>query len=416
MNFIVQNKKTNLSGFFAALSLYSPSINYCLSGHLGYAFTDVVTGALMFLFAFLALAFGLMRNVIGHALKYKQLFTIGLLIAISVIWLGNYLMEYHSGSLLSGYDVKRPFFYIYGVLCFGFIGVFASADPYNFLREFFKTSVLAAAIVCVLYLALFDSSVELARIGGDAGLIVGILIAQGGASLIAGYRMNFFKGRALVYLMPMFFVGIVMSGTRSALIALLFCVIILALSELIKLNGRYIVRLALLIVLPVVFFVFVVNTVPEQFIRRISNFNLEGSENRGELLILAFEVFGGNVLGKVTGFSEYFPAGIEYSHNTAVQILLEIGVVGLVFFLLLIITAALCLINIGKARCETVLNKGVFYYALSVFLVSLSAGSAYDPQYWMALTLFSSLGVGSIGVKVVNGRNRTKSRMLNTLI
>lgn len=391
-----ENKK-NLSAIFAVISLYGPSINYCLSMKWGYSYTEVITGGIMFAFSIISLAFGFLRYAQINCLKYEQLFIFTILIGISLFWFVNYYIEYNFEGGFTGYDKKRPIFYIYGVLIFGAVGVLASVDSYNFLRDFFKTSVIATVVLCIMYLMLYDSNEETARIGGDAGLIIGILIGQGGASLFAGYKMDLYKTRIVFIMIPLLLLSIIMSGTRSALIAFVLVTIILFFNDLKKMGINKIGVKVLLYTSSALLFLFIINKVPEQFAARIMNFNLEGSEDRGMLLKIGINILQDNLMGKVTGLYEYFPAEIEYSHNTTLQIIIEIGVVSLILYEILIAGVLMYIYN--HKIFERKISSGIFYYGLSILLVSFSAGSAYDAQYWMLLTLLSTLGFRSLAYK-----------------
>lgn len=379
-----------LSGILTSLSLYGPSLNYSLASHVNYQFSDVTTAAIMYLFALAALVAGC--RPIMHRLTWSsgRGLTALCLMGILVLWVGIFCSEYvRFTEDLSPYDFKRPAFAVYGIFIFGFIGIFASRSPISFLRGFLMTSAINSLILAILYVLIYDPESELARIGGDAGLIVGVLLGQGVASILVMVYLKWI-GRVLGFLLlPMLCGALIMSGTRSAILATVFLFAFYFLFG--GFGTRRIVSFFGLSLIAAVLLYFAVDFVPGTTFDRITNFKLEGSEDRWALLSTGLEVFSDNPFGKVTGYSALFPAGIEYSHNTIFQIILEAGILS-VFFVLALGFGALRSVVVEWPGAKVL--RWFLLYVFCVYLVSFSAGDAYNPQFWFVTTFLAALGFG----------------------
>jgi hypothetical protein len=344
----------------------------------------------MYFFALPALLIGSIQ------MKDRASWTVGVvlvmfsLLGISVLWAANYLADYLSMVEFSSYDFKRPAFYFYGVMVFGVLGVIASRNSSSFLQGFLKTSAICSIILAMLYLPLYDSSSGLSRIGGDAGLIIGILLSQGVTSILAMIWSGWFNRAVAFFSVPVLVFAIIMSGTRSALSVVVLSLVVFG-ALLLGRARMWLVPhffLGLVIIGVVIYLGF--DFIPDETLARITNFNLEGSENRWALLTAAWAILFDYPFGKTAGYIGLFPAEIEYSHNATVQIVLEAGLFSIVFVLLLMFGIVRTFLMGGEAGSQ--IPRGFLFYAVGVYLVSFSAGDAYSPQYWLVTTLLAASG------------------------
>jgi hypothetical protein len=380
-----------LGGALVSISLYGPSINYCLSAHIGYKFSDINTAVIMYFFSMSAFLICLLT------MKKRANWTSGEVIvtlslaAIIILWAINYIVALNDNLNFSQYDYKRPAFALYGIAVFGLIGVVASRDLNSFLRGFFKISVVCTLILALLYIPLYDSSEQIARIGGDAGLIIGILLGQGALSALGMVWLKWTKVGWLFLFFPAILFALFMSGTRASLIAVGLNFILFFSIQKFRLRASQLIFYFWIAIIVAVFIAYLVDHLPENTLSRVTNFNLEGSENRWALLASSWIIFNDFPFGKAAGYIGLFPAEIEYSHNTTVQIILESGILSVPFILLLLLGGVRAFLLRNNDRRHLI--NGFLFYSIGVYLVSLSAGDAFTPQYWMVTSLLAAQGL-----------------------
>lgn len=386
----VRSRLLCASGVLVSLSFYLPSINYCLASSFGYHYSGSVTAGIMYSFALASIVTS------SVTMRFRKNWTLGVVLTIFSlcgifsVWLINHLIEYGSGAGFSDYDNKRLAFAFYGILLVGVLGAFGSGGASDFLRGFLRCSAISSLALALAYLPLYDPNAGLSRVGGDAGLLVGVLLSQGVTSVLAMIWLKWFDSRLGFLFLPVLLSAMVMSGTRSALSVAVFTMILFFFRQLVSQSGRVLVYYVGLLCFFVVLLIFSIDLIPDNTLERITRFNLEGSEDRSALLVAAWKIFLDNPFGKTIGFVGLFPAEIEYSHNTAIQVLVEAGVIVLPLLLLLFYGVVRSFL-LGRNSGEII--RGFSLYAIGVYLTSFSAGDAYYPQFWLVTAFLAANGL-----------------------
>ncbi len=378
------------AAIFAAIAFGISPLNFVLAGVLGYSFTPALTAALLLIFPLMALCvlYGSRRE----PLRWSEFVSLLAAAFVFFVWAANYavgvlqpLWYGDYGHLITAFDLKRPFFFVVGFFVSALIGITASRDYEVFIPAFLKAVFVLSIVVSTLYLLTYDPYSDLNRLGGDAGLSIGILLSEGlssGLALIFMYRRVVLRW---LFPVPIVIAGILMSGTRAALVSV--AVSCVAASMLRPKQGfqyaKYLVPLAVAVAVAV----YALDFVPAATVERITTFRLEGSQSRMALLRTGVEEFLDDPFGRVVSYDRVFPAGIEYAHNTLLQMLLEGGVLILIP---LCIVGFFALRNIVRLKKTGKIGALLVFYA-GVFTHSLSSGDAYTAPLWFCTFLLATL-------------------------
>ena len=205
-------------------------------------------------------------------------------------------------------------------------------------------------------------------------------------------------------------VALLASGSRGPLTALVLAAPLLLLTRV--RDGRAFRRLALVLVLAVGLGAGAVATVvPHQTAARaLSVFTGQdeeaGETTRGELWGYAFEAFPndpvGALVGRGTGAYESLPPFERYPHNVVVELLLELGLVGVALFALVVGAALVRLGRLALLGGETGALGGLL---LSLFVFSL-VNAMFSGDVAGNGALWVWLGLGSGVAAAVRGRRR----------
>ncbi len=149
-----------------------------------------------------------------------------LLMVLASLWLHNFLSEQItqiSGPVLPAeitqFDYKRPYFFALGFCAAAMIGMLGSTPAGPLPPPFLKAMYGLALVLAGLYVVMDRGDADLARLGGDAGLGIGIFLSQG---LVAGIALVVLAGRIqwpIAALSMVILTGMLLSGTRAALVA-----------------------------------------------------------------------------------------------------------------------------------------------------------------------------------------------------
>lgn len=205
--------------------------------------------------------------------------------------------------------------------------------------------------------------------------------------------------------------GVILSGSRAVIIFLLPFYLI-SIFNFIKNNTKILYRQFLPIILLVIisFILYIHYNLPRLETRFINiatlnfavddslNFRLEGLY-KAIYMIKENPIFGWGIGGYDINFSEYKSSGfMRYPHNIIIEVLVELGILGSLYFIATMVTVFINLFNI---------NKYLFLFFIFAFLTALFSG---DIQYQKALFISISLLLLNNNEKVI------VSNLLNTKV
>lgn len=269
-------------------------------------------------------------------------------------------------------------------------------DPERVLRATFVAFWGLAIAFCLVGLLLSGGlSGDLAVVGaggiGSARLL--------GVGVIYSFLLFFRTGNVFVLmLIPVFLLGMMLSGSRASILALACSVILLWMCRK-KLavpdaqGGRRAVMLVTLLSLLMVAVIIVLPAGREALIRfALSNITLTDGNvsasgiylaDRDTIFLTAWDGFLDNVLSG-SGIGTYVgPFGEFYPHNLALNFAVDGGVLGLTGVLVVLIWPFICIIRSGDAWAIGALSAGVFFLVASMF-----SGTYYDARFvWIFLLL-----------------------------
>lgn len=395
-------KKKN--GFYLALgislSFYGPGLLFVVLSHFGQEVNAVLTGAVIALpLFFVILLLGLKEcwRVVN-----RNSFVLFFMFFVWVAWYVIHALDVSGMVVVSDYDNKRPIFFLLGPVLMAFMGVAAYQYREFFVRQFYLISAVLSFLLSVLYVMLYDPGGFEGRVGGVAGLQIGLLLAQGVISFVVLYFFSRNLLACYALALPVLAYGILLSGTRATLVvAGVVFFYLLLISRFLSIGER---KVFLRRFFPIIFVFFVaivlaVSFGPEQSLYRITLFEYTGNDDRLQLVKTGLDFFTDHWWGQTAGFSIVWPDELEYVHNTIVQVFVEIGVFGGFFFAALLVFAMIGFFCSIKDKSVFLLS----FNALSVAILSLSAGHAYFAQFWLVLSFFAAHGSLSV-FKAVSSR------------
>lgn len=315
-----------------------------------------------------------------------------ILVPVWAIWCLNYTYGVGVGWLATEFDGKRPYFFLIGPVVSGVVGIYAYCLRDRFLPTFLRGTAFFGFVLSIAYLGLYDPSDFQGRIGGDAGLLIGLAVvlvipAVFGLAVIEGkFRLSY------LLMLPLVAAAILLSGTRSLLVSsgavvLLFVVLSLrsaSRSRIVALSGL-VIGIGLVTYLAALLG-------PEESVSRITTFEFGTTDDRWRLASEGLRILGEYPWGRALGISVELGDELEYVHNSTLDILIELGFVGGVFFALLVLLAIRGLLLAVLSRRPSPL----IFIAVVVGVSSLSAGHAYNMLYWFVLLFYATAGLCAV--------------------
>jgi hypothetical protein len=353
--------------------------------------SNIVTGLILYvptLIALLILITVASRNRQGH----RKYLVSCLLILLAVMWL---IVDMSTRSLVlvqSDYDLKRPYYFVHGVLLAGFIGILASRRWRFFTEKFINWILVISTIECAIYLLIYHVNNNTERLGGATALQHSLVFTVGVSAafciLYEKARYPTGKRRISTYtiwaLIVFLTVGIVFSGTRAALLGALASA---GLFVLFLSGRRMLLTLAIAITASILTFYVAVHWIPQNVIERISHLEVGGIERRVELNNLAFQSLEAHPYGKTRGYINVLD-GVDYAHDSALQMILEVGIFGIPVLGLLFLLAGIGWLKSVSARNYI---TGFMIIIFNIILQSFSSGDAYSEMFWFAICFLASL-------------------------
>ena len=167
--------------------------------------------------------------------------------------------------------------------------------------------------------------------------------------------------------------------SRSVLLALLLILVVMLFKK------RKTKESMIIIAVIAVIFLF---TYPE-LIKRFDYYSINnGIEIRQRLIHNSIEVFKNNpFLGSGLGTIQFFTYRNTVTHNLYIQLLAESGIMGFIFFILILIFACK---NLYSTR-KNYLSKTIMLALLSYLIVNLFMSFLYDKFLWLLIILTSVL-------------------------
>jgi hypothetical protein len=373
-----------------ALSVVGPAILTSAGARFGFMFTSFDTALSMYVPLGLLLVLMTFPGMPGREIHFVRWPTI-LFCCISAAWLMNYLVEMLSDSstLLNDYDNKRIWFFIYGFMFPGIIGIAMSRNPIHFMRCFFPSIIFVSAVSSLTYLANYDSLQLFARLLEDQALLPGIIASWGASACLAllVFREKT-KSRYSWYVLGSLFIlqysTVIISGTRMAIITFSACMIMFG---FIAFKSKAMIIYATMVLAIVAASIeFMEVFVSAATMSRLMSLQESGSSIRGELVGTILRMISENPLGKIMGYQDS-PLGMDYSHNTILQMIAEAG---LQVVPALILVFWLVSRNVRACR-KNPYYQGMFILGINVSLQSCSSGSAYNPFLWFLIFFMASV-------------------------
>jgi len=372
------------AGVFAALGLYAPTLSVVFFNHFEIVLPRVATALYLYIFSLTSLFLTIYTEL--KITKAKKI-SILILMLLVIVWMLNLLKDYAFGVVASEYDEKRPLFMILALI-YGWIGLINCGSKI-FLYGFFRMSMVMTILICINYLLRYDPISTIARIDGDVGLMVGHLCVQGLGAIFALTYNKEIKNKTNFIFTIIVILAILGSGTRSAVVSFFVIIILYVVIQ----DKKESIKLMLpLLFLMLMAYYYVGEAIPEHFLERITNFNLEGSEDRGAMILIAISSLIENPFGKIIGYLGVYPAEIEWSHNVIIQIIIEIGLLGMPLLLFILIFSIRGYYLVAYLYPNK--NYGLIFYTIPVIISSLSTGDAYNPQFWFVSMFLFVLGFG----------------------
>jgi O-Antigen ligase len=358
---------------------------------MGLEWSDVFTGIIVYVP--MALSFALLiPGIVRLKHEYGFYMLIWLILCLTILWFivdNFYAINPYDQS---EFDLKRPYFLLQGLTLAGLVGLFAVISWRSFALSFIRWTLGFSILAWGLYFSTYRLDAYAGRIGGATALEHAIVFTSGISCAFALlyfrakgiYNSRLFTAPILWVAIVLLVVGILASGTRAALFGAVFSALIYAIliSKQKKLRNVFILILAIVIIFPIA-----IQWVPAIAIERVTHIEVGGLNRRAQLTELAFTSFEKHPFGKTR---EYVQAldGVDYAHDTILQMLLEVGVIGapiLIIFTLLAMKGVYVYF-----RLEPLLS-GFMIVLFNFILQSFSSGTGYDPQFWFSVLFLVGL-------------------------
>ena len=252
--------------------------------------------------------------------------------------------------------------------------------------------ISSSILVCGFYLSIYHMNMSSGRFAGATALQHAIVFSAG-VSCAFAFLFLAAKGlfRSRLFTVPVLWLsivflttGILVSGTRAALLGAMVSgiVYIFLLSE----HGRF-RRIIVVISGLVVIAAITIQWAPHDSIDRVSQIEVGGLNRRAQLTELALISFKHHPFGKTRGYMQALD-GVDYAHDTLLQMLLETGIIGAPILLILVILAVRG--GLKYFRSDP-LMFGFMIVLFNFVLQSFSSGSGYDPQFWFSVVFLAAL-------------------------
>lgn len=357
----------------------------------GAEWNNVVTAVILYVPTVIALCL-LVPNVIQTKQGYRIYLCLWLLICLTFIWFLVDSLNALDIAVQTAYDLKRPYFFVQGVTLAGLIGLFAATNWRSFALTFMKWTLASSILVCGFYLSIYHMNMSSGRFAGATALQHAIVFSAG-VSCAFAFLFLAAKGlfRSRLFTVPVLWLsivflttGILVSGTRAALLGAMVSgiVYIFLLSE----HGRF-RRIIVVISGLVVIAAITIQWAPHDSIDRVSQIEVGGLNRRAQLTELALISFKHHPFGKTRGYMQALD-GVDYAHDTLLQMLLETGIIGAPILLILVILAVRG--GLKYFRSDP-LMFGFMIVLFNFVLQSFSSGSGYDPQFWFSVVFLAAL-------------------------
>lgn len=345
---------------------------------------------LTFLITFLNLIL-LLRDSYEKLIFDKIMSVIFLFIIVTIFSAFNGLRAGHLFQAVF-YDFRGFFYYLY---FFPTIILFDSKERINkFL--FFIILIITLKSLLDIYLSLFvyekSFDIETRQVLGFARLtgyneIVYSLSFVGSFFLIV-FHKNCFSKLLFLFVLIISMISLFLSYTRGSWLAagitLIFGLFFLVLNKNSKLNFKIIIPIFSLLIFVIFFFDLIKLIDLNVLINRISTVSISRIDisNLGRLVeyASAIEAFKENpIFGKGLGFLfVYFSPGIGsvesiYCHNSYLYVLSKMGLLGLIFFLAIIIISIYPLFKIKNFIFKEEFYSSAFIFFLWLILISIKS-------------------------------------------
>lgn len=353
--------------------------------------SDVVTGIILYISTIIALCL-LIPNVIQTKQGYRIYLCLCMLICLTFIWFFVDSLNASNIAVQTAYDLKRPYFFLQGVTLAGLVGLFAATNWRSFALSFMKWTLAAGVLACGLYLSTYHLDVNTGRFAGATALQHAIVFSAG-VSCAFAFLFLAAKGlfRSRLFTVPVLWAsivflttGILVSGTRAAFLGAIVSglVYVFLTSRRGKLRRMIMVVSGLVVISAIT-----IQWVPYDSMDRVTQIEEGGLDQRTRLIDLAFISFEHHPFGKTREYKQALD-GQNYAHDTLLQMLLEVGIVGAPVLLIIIILAVE---NALKYFRSDPLISGFMIVLLYLILQSFSSGTAYDPQFWFSVVFLAAL-------------------------
>lgn len=271
-----------------------------------------------------------------------------------------------------------------------------SHQPERVLRMMFVAFWSLAIVFCVLGLVLSG------RLSGD---LVGLGAGGIGSARLLGVGvifslLLFFRTNNVTTLMPVpvFLLGMMLSGSRASILALAFSVVLLwayrnRLATSGGVDGRRAVVILLLFSVGMIAMIVTIPSSREALIRfALSNITASGNDasssaiylaDRDTIFLTAWESFLSNALSG-GGIGTYVgPFGELYPHNLVLNFAVDGGIPGLAGVVVLLAWPVARIISTNNAWAIGALSAGLFFLIASLF-----SGTYYDARFiWIFFLL-----------------------------
>jgi hypothetical protein len=377
---------------------------------LGLDWSNVITGIILYAPTAVALLF-LFPAFLKTKHNHRTYICLWIVIYLMCVWFVVDTITSRNDPNQSAYDLNRPYLFVHGVVLAAFVGSFAATSWRSFALNFMKSTLVAGIFTCTFYLTTYHLNESTGRFGGATALQHAIIFSATVACAFAFlfltskgiYRSRIFTVPVLWALIVFLTTGILVSGTRAALLG----VMVSGFIYFILVSKRDRVRRIIGVVSALaIIFVIAIHWVPDAAIQRVSQIESGGLNRRAQLIDLALVSFENHPFGKTR---EYMKAldGVDYAHEAFLQMILEVGVIGVPVLLVMVFFAVKG--AIGFFRSDPVLS-GFLIVLFYFILQSFSAGSAYNTEFWFSLFFLSALSRRNI-VGVVPERHEIMTEL-----
>ncbi|WP_179133953.1 O-antigen ligase family protein [Halobacillus massiliensis] len=400
-----------LSGeFLFAVYLFSSTIKLAFNDILP-AFVDLTA-----IFLLLSLLAGLKKSIY-EGIPKRVIFPSGLYAAICLIML---VSIFYSTS--ENYAITKVIEFIV-LTGWSFIGGFFLVRDHQSLRQFLKYLLFIAVGVSLYVLwSYFNSpNLDVGRVGVAGGSVLGLAKITGMGSIIILLLYYYGRSSKKEKVFSAFALGIMgfvllLTGSRMALIALGFTVLLVFILSLdftqkdIKIKKRVLKLLPLIPLAGIAGFVLYRNGTIDTLLIRIGYlFNQQSNSNsvsgRLERYQVAWDMFSNSpLMGNGIGSFAIEYTGIDqrnYPHNIFLEFMSEMGTVGFILFLVLLLSSFLAIFRMVWIRKITPEKLCVILLLVFQLINVNTTGDFNDNRIFFAL-LGLTLTISSIKVQGSN--------------